>query len=57
MDGALAAIMPRTPSPGFDTAAMAYANVDIDLIVKKLKVISRGAFEEVAIQNRTLPHP
>jgi hypothetical protein len=57
MDGALAAITPRTPSPGFDTAAMAYANVDIDLIVKKLKVISRGAFEEVAIQNRTLPHP
>jgi hypothetical protein len=44
MDVALAAITPRTPSPGFDTAAMAYANVDNDLVVKNLKVISRVSF-------------
>jgi hypothetical protein len=54
MDVVLAAITPRTPSLGSDTAAMAYTNGDNDLVVKNLKVISRGAFEEGATHNQAI---
>jgi hypothetical protein len=44
MDVAWRPHVPETPLHGSDTANMAYANDDKELVVMKLKVISRASF-------------